>query len=188
MLYEWISLIIELCSTVLVAACLLRFYLHFLKVNFAPNSGNPFSYFLIPLTNWLIAPIKRILPLGAQIEISSLLASYLLVFAKTAALLALSNTNPSIGQVLVMSLFSLMDLALSGLIGLLIVYSFFSWTQTYSPTQILFYEMVEPLLKPIRKFSPKISGIDVSSLILLILIQMLSISLHHAQKWILNLL
>lgn len=48
---EAIFLTIETTSTTLVAACLLRFYLQLLKINFAPNSDNPFSKFLIPLTN-----------------------------------------------------------------------------------------------------------------------------------------
>jgi uncharacterized protein YggT (Ycf19 family) len=72
-------------------------------------------------------------------------------------------------QILVIALFDLFDLALSGLIGLLLVYVIFSWVQTYSPTQELFVQMVEPLLKPLRKISPKISGLDLSALILMLI-------------------
>lgn len=182
MFTELITLLIEMCSTILVAACLLRFYLHFLRINFAPNSGNPFSHFLLPLTNWLIVPIGKIIPAGGQIDIRSLLASYLLVLVKTLILLAIANVMYFSGQIAVIALFSLLDSVLSGLIGLLIVYVFFSWTHTHSPTQTLFYEMVEPLLRPIRKVSPKISGIDISPLILFILIELTSTIVNHAQK------
>jgi YggT family protein len=87
-----------------------------------------------------------------------------------------------------MALFNLLDLALSGLIGLLLVYVLFSWTRTYSLTQELFYEMIEPLLRPIRKISPKISGVDISALILMLIIQMLTVILGHTQRMILNML
>ena len=183
---ETIFLIIETTSTTLVAACLLRFYLQLLKINFAPNSDNPFSKFLIPLTNWLINPIGKIISFGGQIDVRSLLASYLLVLAKTLILLKLSNAKYSELQTLVITLFSLLDLALSGLTGLLIVHAFFSWSQTRSPTQILFYEMMEPLLKPIRRLSPKISGIDASTLILFILIRLISSSLKSIERVLLT--
>ena len=88
--FEIFFLIIEAPSTILIAACLLLFYLHLLKINFAPNSGNPFSEFLIPLSNWLITPIGKIISFGGQIDVRSLLASYLL------------------------ALFSLLELVLSG--------------------------------------------------------------------------
>ncbi|QKM64338.1 hypothetical protein DCO17_03250 [Polynucleobacter tropicus] len=181
MFFELFSLCIEACTTVLVAACLLRFYLHYLKINFSPTSGNPFGHLLYALTNWLIGPLGKIIPYGARIDIKSLAASYLLVLTKVLLLQALSNAKSPDVQILVIALFDLLDLALSGLIGLLLVYVIFSWIQTYSPTQELFSEMVEPLLRPLRKISPKISGLDLSALILMLLIQMSKVILGHLQ-------
>lgn len=186
MLIELITLILEACTTILVAACLLRFYLHYLKINFAPTSGNPVSHFLLPLSNWLITPLRKMIPLGGKIDFSSLLASYLLVVAKILIVIALSGEPSLRPQVLVIALFNLLDLALSGLIGLLLVYVIFSWTGTYSPTQELFVQMIEPLLRPIRKVSPTISGVDVSALILVLLIQMTTVILGHLQRAILS--
>ncbi|QWD59705.1 YggT family protein [Polynucleobacter sp. MWH-UH35A] len=160
--------------------------MHLLKINFAPNSGNPFSKFLIPLSNWLITPIGKIIPFGGRIDVRSLLASYLLVLVKVLFLLEISNAKYSGIQIPVLALFSLLELALSGLTGLLIVHVFFNWTQTRSPTQILFYEMVEPLLEPIRRLSPEISGIDVSTFVLFLLIQAISLGLKSAQRALLT--
>jgi YggT family protein len=188
MFFELISLVIEACSTILVAACLLRFYLHYLKINFSATSGNPFSHFLLPLTNWLVTPLNKMIPWGGRIDLSSLFASYLLVLTKISILLGLSHGIFLQVQIPIMALFNLLDLALSGLIGLLLVYVLFGWTRTYSPTQELFYEMIEPLLRPIRKISPKISGVDISALILMLIIQMLTVILGHTQRMILNML
>jgi YggT family protein len=188
MFFELISLIIEACATILVAACLFRFYLHYLKINFAPASGNPFSHFLFPLTNWLIKPLNKVIPLVGRIDLSSLLASYLLVMTKIVILVGLSDGIFLDKQIPVIALFNLFDLALSGFIGLLLVYALFSWTKTYSPTQELFDEMIEPLLRPFRKVSPTISGVDVSALILMLLIQMMKVLLSHAQIFILRLI
>jgi YggT family protein len=177
MFFEIYSLCIQACTTVLVAAFLIRFYLHYLKINFAPTSGNPFGHFLYPLTNWLVRPISKIIPFGARIDISSLFASYLIVITKTLLLEVLSKSTYIDAHIPIIALFDLFDLALSGLIGLLLVYVVFSWTQTNSPTQELFSQMVEPLLKPLRKISPKISGVDLSALVLMLLIQITKVIL-----------
>jgi YggT family protein len=188
MFFDLFSLCIDACTTVFVAAFLLRFYLHYLKINFSPASGNPFSHLLYPLTNWLIEPFSKIIRFGARIDINSLLASYLLVLAKAVLLQTLSGSGHLNVQILATALFDLLDLALSGLIGLLLVYVIFSWVQTYSPTQELFVQMVEPLLKPLRKISPKISGLDLSALILMLIIQMSKVILGHLQTALMALL
>lgn len=186
MIFEPASLLLEACTTILVAACLLRFYLHYLKMNFVPDSGNPFSHFLFPLTNWLIDPLRKIIPFGGRFDICPLLASYVLILIKAMILVALSNGEYVDLHLPLIALFNLIDLALSGLIGLVLVYALFTWTGTNSPTQELFYKMTEPLLSPIRKFSPRVAGIDSSALILIVLIQMTTIILRHAQKIILS--
>jgi YggT family protein len=155
-------------------------------MNFVPGSGNPFSHFLFPLTNWLVNPLRKIIPFSSRFDICPLLASYVLILVKVLILVALSNDEYVDLHLPLIALFNLIDLALSGLIGLVLVYALFTWTGTNSPTQELFYKMTEPLLSPIRKFSPRVAGIDSSALILIVLIQMTSIILRHAQKIILS--
>ena len=87
MVFELFQIILQACTTVLVAACLLLTYLHYLKINIAPNSGNPLGQFLLPMTNWLVSPLRRLIPFGGRIDVCTLVASYLLVVAKTALLL-----------------------------------------------------------------------------------------------------
>jgi hypothetical protein len=106
----------------------------FSENKFESNSGYPFRNSLISLNDWLIVPIKRILPFGTHIEISSFVIGCIIDFAKIATLLTLSNINYSISQVLAIA-FLLFNLALSGLISLLIVHSLFCWTKAYSPTK-----------------------------------------------------
>jgi uncharacterized protein YggT (Ycf19 family) len=48
--------------------------------------------------------------------------------------------------------------------------------------------MVEPLLKPLRKISPRISGLDLSALVLMLIIQMSKVILGHLQMALLALL
>ncbi|QWD65726.1 YggT family protein [Polynucleobacter sp. MWH-Aus1W21] len=188
MVFELFQIILQAITTVLVAACLLLSYLHYLKINIAPNSGNPLGQFLLPMTNWLVLPLRRIMPSSGRIDVCALLASYLLVLAKTLLLLFLSHNNLFGIGLLVLAAFDWTNLVLSGLIGIVLVYALFSWTGTHSPTQAVFNEMVNPLLKPIRKIAPTISGIDFSSLILIVLIQMATVLLSRLEVLALGLI
>ena len=40
-------------------------------------------------------------------------------------------------------------------------------------------ELVEPMLRPLRRVVPQVGGVDVSPLALLVLLQVLEIVLHH---------
>jgi YggT family protein len=185
MVFELFQIILQACTTVLVAACLLLTYLHYLKINIAPNSGNPLGQFLLPMTNWLVSPLRRLIPFGGRIDVCTLVASYLLVVAKTALLLFIHSDDYLGPMVLVLAIFDWVNLILSGLIGILLVYALFSWTGTRSPTQAVFNEMVNPLLRPIRKITPIISGADFSSLILIVLIQIATVLLNRLQALVL---
>ena len=74
-------------------------------------------------------------------------------------------------HVLVLALFGVVRLALSGLSVLVIVYAVLSWVQTHSPMMGLLARLVSPLLQPIRRILPLVGGIDLSPLVLLVLLQ-----------------
>jgi len=188
MLIELFQIIVRACTTVLVAACLLRFYLHFLKINIAPNSGNPLAQFLLPITNWLVLPIKRVISAGGRLDLASLFASYLLVFIQTGLLIFFTSNSFDVAIATALALFDWLHLILSGLIGVALVHVLFTWTGTSSPTQEMFYEMTQPLLRPIRKFFPSISGIDFSAFIFVVLIQITTVMLNHLQAILISVL
>ena len=182
MLIKFLDLLLQICTSVLVSAFLLRFYLHYLRINFSPNSGNPFSTFLLPLTNWLYLPLRKLMPFNGRIDYCSLLSSYSIVVLKSYILTAISSASLNNLFIMLYAVFDWLDLVLSGFIGVILVYTLLSWTGAYSPTQQLFAQMVDPLLKPIRKITPLIANIDFSPLILLLLIQMVTVFLGQVQR------
>ncbi len=83
--------------------------------------------------------------------------------------------------------FGLLRLVISGLTALVIVYAVLSWMPTRSPLSDLVERLCAPLLRPIRRVLPLIGGIDLSSLALLVLLQIVSIVLGHVQGLLLAL-
>ena len=56
-----------------------------------------------------------------------------------------------------------------------------SWTNPHSPLGGIFDAMVAPFLRPIRRFVPPISNIDLSPLVLLVILQVLLIPLAYGR-------
>lgn len=59
------------------------------------------------------------------------------------------------------------------MIGALILQAVLSWINPYSSLSAPAQQLTRPLLDPIRRFVPLISGIDLSPLIVILLLQLL---------------
>ena len=80
-----------------------------------------------------------------------------------------------------LALFGLARVAVSGLIGLLIVHAVMSWVQARSPLADVIARLCEPILRPFRRIIPLVGGIDLSPLAVLVLLQVVMIVLGHLQ-------
>ncbi len=82
--------------------------------------------------------------------------------------------------------FGLVRVAISGLIGLLIVHAILSWVQTRSPMSDVIGRLCAPLLRPVQRVVPLVGGLDLSPLVLLVLLQIAMIVLGHLQAAVLT--
>jgi YggT family protein len=179
MIYQIISLILNVVSTLIASACLLRMYMQLQRVSLAPMAGNPFAPLIFSLSNWCVLPLRKLLPVVGRIDIASLLAAYLVILAKWGifALILSSPVNP-LGLVLT-SLRELAHTAANGLFWLTMLYIIFSWIRTQSDLQYFLSRLIEPLLQPIRQILPPIGGIDFSPVALILSIQIVEIVLSY---------
>lgn len=177
MLYQIISLLLEVATGILAGACLLRLYMQYLRMAMSARSGNPLGRFILALTNWLVLPLRRTLPAIGRLDSASLVAAYLLELMQFGLLWLLFGASGNLYAVPVQALFSSLHLIISGLSGLVIVYAVLSWMPTQSPLSDVIERLCAPLLKPIRRLLPLVGGIDLSPLVLLLLLQIASILL-----------
>ena len=78
MAYQIISFLLDVAAGLLGGACLLRLYMQHQRIPF----GNPVGRFVFALTDWLVLPLRRILPrCGAGIR-PAWSAAYLLELAQ----------------------------------------------------------------------------------------------------------
>jgi YggT family protein len=182
MVYQILSFLLDLTAGLLGGACLLRMYMQYQRISF----GNPVGRFVFALTDWLVLPLRRVLPAARRWDFASLVGAYLLQLAQFGLLWLLSGRPEGAGAVPVFALFGLFRLAVSALIGLVIVYAILSWVRADSPISDVIEALCVPLLRPFRRVIPLVGGIDLSPLALLVLLQVAMIVLASVQDAILR--
>ena len=185
MLYQITSLLLEVAAGLLSGVCLLRLYMQYQRIPMSARSGNPMGKFIFALTDWLVMPLRKVVPPVGRWDMASLVAAFLVQLAQFLILWLLSGMAAGLPSVLIYAVFGLVRMAMSGLTGLVIVYAVLSWVQTQSPLSDLLERLVMPVLAPIRRVLPLVGGVDLSPLALLVLLQIAGIVLGHIQAAVL---
>ena len=179
MLIQIANLLLQVAVSIVAGACLLRCYLQWLAFNLASGQRNSIGAYLLPLTNWIVLPLRRIIPSIGRFDVASFVAAYLLVLGKIIVLSLIVGATPFAASWLIFALIDLLDLTLSGLVGLVLASVILSWVGAGSQIQYLVSLLVEPLLAPIRRVIPNLGALDLSPLVLLLVLQVLQIVLNN---------
>ena len=158
---------------------LLRFMMQALRVSFGGQLGS----FVIKLTNWAVKPLRRIIPGLGGFDWASLFAAFVLQLALAGLLIGAAG-QPLVADSVTLGLMvgwfalrGLLRLAVYIMIGALVLQAVLSWINPYSPLAAPTYQLTRPLLDPVRRILPTISGIDLSPLVVILLLQALLIFL-----------
>ena len=167
--------LVDSVLTFLVYAFLLRVLLQLVRADFR----NPLAQAVLALTNWLVLPLRKVLPPVGRFDTASLVALLAvqlvstLVLRRVAAFVAeppiaaLSWWGPSLW---IDALRSLVLSALLLYIVLIFVYALLSFVApgVRSPATALLASLCEPLLRPLRQVLPIVGGIDFSPLVAIV--------------------
>lgn len=176
MLYQIISFLLEVVTGLLGGACLLRLYMQYQRIPFR----NPVGSMVFSLSDWIVLPLRRVIPALGRWDLASLAAAFLLKLLQFALLWLVSGSFAGWAVLPLLALFGLVSLTISGLTGLLLVYTVMSWMQTRTPLSDVIERLCVPLLAPIRRVLPTMGGLDLSALVLLVLLQVASIVVGYA--------
>ncbi len=167
----------------LVAAALLRAWMNHSRLRMTQQPG----VFVMAVTDWLVKPLRRAMPVAlrqSRLDWASLLAAglFALGYALLLHLLGLLHGAHAdsllwLWSVPLQSLLFLLRTALQGLMGMTLVYALLSWIQPFSPVGAVLARLLEPLLQPLRRLLPRIGGVDLSVLVLMLLLQVLLLAL-----------
>jgi YggT family protein len=182
MAYQIISFLLDVAAGLLGGACLLRLYMQQQRIGF----GNPVGRFVFALTNWLVLPLRRLLPAMGRWDTASMVAVYLVELAQFSLLWLLAGRLTGYEIIPLLAVFGVARLVVSALTGLVIVYAILSWVQADSPIADIIDRLCAPLLRPWRKLIPLVGGIDLSPLAFLVALQVVAIVLAYLQAAVLR--
>ena len=167
--------LIDSLAAFLTILLLLRFLMQWFRISFANQLGK----FVVQLTNWLVIPLRRVLPGVFGVDLASLLPAMLLQALVATAFLTLSAlpVDPSLFALLIarQALLGTLRLAIYLLIGALILQAVLSWVNPYSPISRPINQITQVFLGPIRRVVPPIANIDLSPLVAILLAQVILI-------------
>ena len=180
--YQILSFLLDVAAGLFSGVCLLRLYMQYQRVPF----GNPVGRFVFALTDWLVLPLRRILPAVRRVDTASLVAAYLFQLAQVTILWLVAGGAGGGFMVPLLALFELLRLAVSALTALVIVYAVLSWVNADSPMADVVDRLAAPLLRPWRRLIPLVGGIDLSPLAFLVALQVVAIVLSSLQASVLR--
>ncbi|HWI81362.1 YggT family protein [Ramlibacter sp.] len=175
--YQILSFLLDVAAGLLGGACLLRLYMQWQRVPF----GNPLGRFVFALTDWLVLPLRRILPAIKRIDTASLVAAFLVQLLQVVLLWLVAGQPGSAALLPLLAVFELLKLAISALTALVIVYAVLSWVNADSPMADVIDRLCAPLLRPWRRIIPLVGGVDLSPLVFLLVLQVASIVISALQ-------
>lgn len=201
MLFQIVSLLLDVAASLVGGACLLRLYMQWQRVPF----GNPLGRFVFAVSNWLVLPLRRILPALGRLDTASLVAAWAVELAQLAVLWSISGAlagamgmpmgsgmggglplGPAWALLPVLALFSLARLVLSSMTALVLLGAILSWMRADSDMADLIERLCAPLLAPFRRLIPLVGGLDLTPLALLVALQVAGILLSGLQVAVLG--
>ena len=168
-----LQLIVDTVAGVLGGVLLLRFWMQVIRVR-PPASIGQFTF---TLSDWLVRPLRRIVPGMGGYDWASLIGAFLVVLAASSIVLLAGGSWAS---VLLIALYRLLNWIIYGFMGLLIIEVVFSWINPHAPLAPFVRALTDPLLRPLRRVIPPLGGLDITVLVALILLQIIQYLLRQA--------
>lgn len=163
-----IWLVVKTIGSLFVVVCALRAYLQVVRL----HPQNPVSRVVFRMTDWIVMPIRRIVPGLGGFDWASLLAALLLSLALVVAYYLLASAQlvapgsseirgspiRPLGWLVALACVWLAQWSVQLAVVLLIVSVLFSWFNPVHPLKPVLEMLVEPMLLPLRRLLARLFG------------------------------
>lgn len=158
-----IRYIVDTLLWLLTLAFVLRLLFQWVRANFR----DPMADAIVRVTNWLILPLRRLLPPVGKIDTATVVAVLAVASIRTFASMFLAGAGiGDLGLFLRITTVDLAEMVLKIYLFAMLLYALTSFVSPggYAPGVRLLGQLCEPILKPVRRIIPPIGQIDFSVL------------------------
>jgi len=160
---EAIRYIVDMLLWLLLLAFVLRLLFQLVRADFR----DPMADAIVRVTNWMILPLRKVLPPIGKIDTATVVAVLLVAAIRTFIMMAMAGAGIGDGFVFLrITLLDLVGLVLRVYLFAMLLYWLTSMVSPggYAPGVRLLGQVCEPILKPVRRVIPRIGQIDFSVL------------------------
>lgn len=173
MLARIVDFLVGTLADILSFVLLARLFMQMMRVSFA----NPLGEIVVALSNWIVRPLRRVLPALGPVDTASLLPAWAAQCLALLVIVSLRGAPPDIAALLWVSLLDTLRIGAWVMIVALLALALVSWLNPYSPFAAPLAQLTRPLLRPVQRIVPPLSRIDLSPLIVILLLQVVLIVL-----------
>ena len=179
MLSDVLHFLINIVFSLFGIALILRAWMFSIRL----HPFNPYSQAVLRATNWMVDPIRKVIPTGNRWDWPSLLACWLtaLVFLLLTWILFTGQlpSAQSLPPALLAAVLTVLKWTFNVILWMTLIQAILSWVNPLAPVMPVLHTLTAPLLDPIRRILPNLGGLDLSPLVLLVLAQVAMMFLQH---------
>lgn len=153
-------------------AWLLRILLQWVRADF----HNPLSQLVWQVTRYPTDFLRKFIPRWRNLDSAGVLVLFVLGMIYVQVISSLFGINASLLQTLWFAVLKLAVLMVNLLTFTLFIQAILSWLGpgVNNPVSNVLWSLNEPLLRPVRRWIPPMSGLDLSPLLVMLLLQVIS--------------
>lgn len=141
------------------------------------NFFDPVTQFVVKLTDFMVKPLRRILPNFNGIEMAGIVLVLVIEIVKFLLISSLSFGFPHIPGLLILAITDSIKIVIETFFYAILLQAILSWVQPRSPINRTLYQFTSPIMRPLQRFIPLVGGFDISPIPALIGLQLLIIIL-----------
>ena len=173
-----LNFLVTTVIAIYIKVLLLRIWMQWARCDFY----NPFSQFVVKITQPVVKPLRRVIPSIGPLDTASLLIAWILAVLLGPITLRLYYPDPIflyLGLVIVAKSAGML------VFWVIIIRSLMSWvSQGRNPVDFVMVQLTEPLMAPIRRLIPAMGGIDFSAMAVILILYMLNfLGLEYIPGW-----
>ena len=182
MVFQIVSMVLDMVAGLIAGTCLLRFLMQWQRISF----HQPLGQFVFAVTDWLLLPLRRVIPAWSAWDLSSVVGAFLIKWVQYTLLWLLAGGQGALGLLPLVGLVGLAQLVVSALSALVLVLAVLSWINPGSPMYSLVARLSQPFLRPFQRVVPLVGGVDLSPIALLLLLQILGMVFAQVQMGLMH--
>jgi len=165
--------IISTIAQLFLLIMLLRFWLPFLRADFR----NPIAQGILRLTSPLVVPVRRVIPPIGRLDTATVIVAFVLQYLTILIILTISGITAGILPITITALVDLVLLSVRLFTFAIFIHIILSWVApgTYNPATAFIAMLVEPVMRPFRRYIPTIGSLDISPIFAIIGLQAIAI-------------